>query len=107
MNSKQKGNRGEREFAALCRDNGIKQAQRGQQFSGGYDSPDIKGIDFHVEVKRVERLNISAAMKQSICDCEDKAVPIVAHRRNREEWLISMRAVDWFKMYHRTKDEQK
>jgi len=102
MNSKRKGCQGEREFAALCREHGIN-AQRGQQFSGGYDTPDVKGIDgYHIEVKRVERLNVNEAMKQSVRDCESKAIPIVAHRRNREPWLITMLADDWFKMYHLT-----
>jgi len=97
MNSKRKGCQGEREFAALCREHGIESAERGQQFCGGYDSPDVKGIPgYHVEVKRVEKLNINEAMKQSIRDSEGKAIPIVAHRRNREEWLITMRATDWF-----------
>ena len=59
MNSKQKGGRGEREFATLCRVEGYGNAHRGQQFQGGIDSPDVKGLPgVHVEVKRVERLNI-------------------------------------------------
>ena len=100
MNSKRKGCGGEREFAALCREYGIADAQRGQQFQGGIDSPDVKGLPgVHVEVKRVERLNIGEAMKQSIRDCEGRSVPIVAHRRNREEWYITMRAADWFVLY--------
>lgn len=100
MNSKLKGGRGEREFAALCRDEGYDDVQRGQQFSGGVDSPDVKGLPhIHVEVKRVERLNIHDAMQQSIRDSEGKAIPIVAHRRNREGWYITMRAVDWFSLY--------
>lgn len=67
MNSKRKGCAGEREFASLCRDNGITDAQRGQQFQGGIDSPDVKGLPgVHVEVKRVERLNIQAVIEQSI-----------------------------------------
>ena len=43
MNSKNKGCRGEREFAALCRENGFEEARRGQQFKGG--SALIKGCD--------------------------------------------------------------
>ena len=59
MNSKLKGGRGEREFAALCRDEGYEDTKRGQQFQGGADSPDVKGLPgIHIEVKRVERLNI-------------------------------------------------
>ena len=100
MNSKRKGCAGEREFAALCREHGIDTAQRGQQFSGGIDSPDVKGLPgVHVEVKRVEKLNVLEAMDQSIRDAAEQAVPIVAHRRNRSPWLITMRAADWFEMY--------
>ena len=100
MNSKLKGGRGEREFASLCRDEGYD-THRGQQFQGGIDSPDVKGLPgIHVEVKRVEKLNIHAAMSQSIRDCAELALPIVAHRRNRDGWLITMRAGDWFKLYH-------
>lgn len=100
MNSKRKGCAGEREFAALCRDNGIAEAARGQQFKGGYDSPDVKGVPgVHVEVKRVERLNIGEAMQQAIRDSEGKTVPIVAHRRNRAPWMITMLADDWFQLY--------
>jgi len=100
LNSKQKGGRGEREFASMCREEGYNKAQRGQQFSGGVDSPDVKGLPgIHVEVKRVERLNIHEAMQQSIKDSGDKAIPVVAHRRNRDDWLITMRAVDWFRLY--------
>jgi len=100
MNSKQKGGRGEREFASLCRYEGYDDAQRGQQFKGGSDSPDVKGLPgVHVEVKRVERLNIHEAMQQSIRDSEGHALPIVAHRRNRDKWMITMQAEDWFTLY--------
>lgn len=100
MNSKLKGGRGEREFASLCRDEGYDDVQRGQQFQGGIDSPDVKGLPgVHIEVKRVERLNIHEAMRQSVRDSEGKAVPIVAHRRNRDDWLITMKASDWFALY--------
>ena len=99
MNSKQKGGRGEREWAAFCREHGFTEARRGQQFAGGIDSPDVVGIPgVHQEVKRVESLNIHKAMEQAIRDSEGKAVPIVAHRRNREEWLVTMRAEDFMEM---------
>jgi hypothetical protein len=100
LNSKRKGCAGEREFAALCRDHGITNAARGQQFKGGIDSPDVKGLNgIHVEVKRVEKLNVLEAMQQAIRDSDGQAVPIVAHRRNRSPWLITMLAADWFKLY--------
>ena len=100
MNSKAKGGRGEREFAALCRYEGYDGARRGRQFQGGVDSPDVKGLPgIHVEVKRTERLNIHEAMTQAVRDCNGQALPIVAHRRNRDGWMITMRAADWFSLY--------
>jgi Holliday junction resolvase len=94
-NSRAKGARGERELAAFLRKHG-HEARRGQQFSGSPDSPDvvhsIPGI--HIECKRVEKLNIHTAMKQASEDCGDD-VPVVCHKRNRGEWLITMRLEDY------------
>lgn len=97
MNSKRKGKRGELEFARFCREQGYD-VRRGQQYNGleGEDVVGLPGI--HVEVKRVERLNIYDAIAQSKRDARGK-IPIVAHRRNNCEWLITMRAEDWFKLY--------
>ena len=100
LNSKDKGGRGEREWSSFCRGHGFDDARRGTQFKGGYDSPDCVGLPgIHQEVKRVERLNIHEAMKQSVRDSEGKAFPIVAHRRNREQWLVTMLADDWMEIY--------
>jgi hypothetical protein len=97
MNSKRKGKRGELDFAKFCREQGYD-VRRGQQYNGleGEDVVGLPGI--HVEVKRVERLNIYDAITQSKRDAQGK-IPIVAHRRNNCEWLITMRAEDWFKLY--------
>ena len=100
MNSKAKGNRGEREWSEFCRSEGFLDARRGTQYKGGYDSPDVIGLPgIHQEIKRVEKLNIHDAMKQSERDSEGKAIPIVAHRRNREKWLVTMRAEDFMRIY--------
>ena len=99
INSREKGKAGEREFAALCRKHGFENARRGQQFSG-IEGKDVVGLEgIHIEVKRVERLNIDKAMKQSIEDSKEGEIPIVAHRKNRETWKVTMRAEDWFEMY--------
>ena len=94
-NSRQKGARGEREWAAELRRLGFDGARRGQQFSGSPDSPDVAdGIPgTHPEVKRVERLNLQDAMDQAVRDAGD-AIPYVAHRRNRSDWLVTLRASD-------------
>ena len=90
MNSKQKGKRGELEFSAFLRDRGIE-ARRGQQFSGGDNSPDvvhsIPGI--HFEVKRCERSTPYEWLLQAAADSGSK-VPIVAHRQNNRDWIAIM-----------------
>ena len=67
MNSRQKGARGERLWRDQLRENGWD-ARRGQQFSGGAESPDVvcESLGWlHQEVKCVERLNIEDAMAQA------------------------------------------
>lgn len=100
-NSRQKGARGEREWAEYLRAAGID-ARRGQQFSGSPDSPDVvTALDdhFHAEVKRVEQLSIHVAMEKAEADCgEGSRMPYVAHRRNGKPWLVTMRACDWVEM---------
>jgi Holliday junction resolvase len=95
MNSREKGKRGEREWATYLTDLGFE-ARRGQQFHGGPESPDIRGgIDgTHAEVKRVERLLLHVAMEQAVNEAGAGEVPYVASRRNRGEWLVTIRACD-------------
>jgi len=104
MNSRNKGKVGEREFAALLREHGFD-ARRGQQFSGSPDSPDVVSDALawlHVEVKRVQNLNLADACAQAEGDCGRGAPAghkkpwIVAHRRNHAPWLITMRAETFF-----------
>lgn len=98
VNSRQKGACGEREFAKFVRDRGFD-AYRGRQFHGRDDAPDIVTAGplggIHWEIKRVQNLNIEAAMSQAKRDCGSK-VPMVAHRKNGEEWKITLSADDFF-----------
>lgn len=97
MNSRCKGAVGEREFAKICRSYGYN-CRRGQQYNGleGEDVVGLPGI--HVEVKRVERLNLYDAMGQSKRDAKGK-IPIVVHRKNNCKWLVTMELEDWFFVY--------
>lgn len=104
MNSRTKGKVGEREFASLLREHGYD-ARRGQQFSGSPDSPDVVSDALawlHIEVKRVQNLNLTDACVQAEGDCGRGAPAghkkpwIVAHRRNHAPWLITMRAETFF-----------
>lgn len=95
INSRNKGKVGEREWAEQLRTLFGCDARRGVQFAGGPDSPDVVGgwPNTHAEVKRVESLNIHKAMAQAVADAAGK-VPYVAHRRNRGEWLVTVRVND-------------
>lgn len=100
MNSKQKGARGEREWASFCRDQGYE-ARRTAQYCGNTgEASDVVGLPgIHIEVKRVERLNLDDAMSQAIRDSQELKIPIVAHRKNNSPWLVTMRAEEWFELY--------
>lgn len=101
VNSRRKGAVGEREIAKYLRDHGFTEARRGQQFKGGADSPDVVGLTgFHIEVKRAERLDLNAAMEQSIRDCGENETPIVVHRRNNDYWKVTMRLDDFMEVIH-------
>jgi hypothetical protein len=92
INGKRKGKAGELEFAKFCRERLGIGARRGQQYNG-LDGEDVK-VDvpnLHIEVKRVEKLNVAEAMKQAERDAGVN-VPVVAHRRNRHPWLLTIKA---------------
>ena len=102
INSKRKGKVGELEVVNLLKENGLT-ARRTQQFSGKADGTsdvlceELK--DFHIEVKRDEHLNIERAMKQSIRGSEmESTIPTVFHRKNKEQWKVTMRLEDWLKL---------
>ena len=99
MNSRAKGKVGEREFAALLRAEGFD-ARRGQQFSGGADSPDVVSDALgwlHIEVKRTQALNLADACAQAEGDSAGKPW-IVAHRRNHAPWLVTLTAETFFRL---------
>ena len=98
LNSREKGKRGEREWAQVCRNHGYD-ARRGQQFCGADGSADVVGVPgFHMEVKRNEHLNLFDAVRQSVSDAREEEIPVVCHRKNNTEWLVTMRAEDWFEV---------
>lgn len=100
INSKKKGAKGEREFAALCREQGYDCRRTSQYCGQTGDASDVVGLPgLHIEVKRVERLNIEEAMSQARRDAKSDEIPIVAHRRNNCRWLVTMDAESWFEIY--------
>jgi hypothetical protein len=45
--------------------------------------------DYHVEVKRDERMSVDAMLRQAQRDC-GKRIPVLAWRRNRGKWMVAM-----------------
>lgn len=100
--SQRKGAGGERELCELLQQAGYPVERGGSMTFGSI--ADIVGLPrVHIECKRVERLNLSEAMRQAIRDSERfrDGWPCVFHRKSREEWLVSMRLSDWLKLYGR------
>ena len=104
--SREKGKRGEREWAQFCRDRGFLEVRRGVQYNGleGEDCVNLPGV--HQEVKREEQLNVDKALAQAVRDAAPGTVPIVAHRKNAERsqdraarfyrgWKVTLRAEDF------------
>ena len=97
--ARNRGANGERELAGLIRDTWGYPVRRGYVF---HHESDLVGLDgIHPEVKRVEKLNIHKAMSQAIEEAQkrDDGLPIVFHRRDRGEWLVTMRLEDWMDLY--------
>lgn len=99
MNSRNKGAVGERELANILREYGYE-ARRGQQFSGANGDADVVGLPgVHIECKRVERLNLDAAMDQAVRDAREGEIPAVFHRRNRQDWKVTLQLDDFVRLY--------
>lgn len=98
-NSRAKGARGERELSNLLKSHGFN-TRRGQQYCGTNGDADVVGLDgIHIEVKRVEKLNLYNAMEQAKQDKKENEKPTVFHRKDRSEWMVTMTFEDWMELY--------
>ena len=97
---KRNGSAGERELANKLKEYGYN-CRRTQQFCGNTgQADDVVGLNYiHIECKRVERLNIDEAIEQAVRDTKDNKFPTVFHRKNRKDWLVTMKLDDWIKLY--------
>ncbi|MBR6840162.1 MAG: hypothetical protein IKM82_06180, partial [Oscillospiraceae bacterium] len=90
----------ERELAAVLTGYGYE-IKRGGSMSFG-EVPDLVGLPgVHIEVKRVERLNVPEAMQQAVKDSVRfrDGMPALFHRRNRQPWLVTLRLEDFMQLY--------
>jgi len=101
LNSRNKGAAGERELAGKLRKYGYE-CRRGQQYCGSNGDADVVGLPgIHIECKRVEKLNLYDALDQSVRDAKENEMPAVFHKKNRRDWLVTMRIEDFMKIYGR------
>lgn len=98
-NGKRKGKEGELELARKLKEYGYD-AKRSVQYNGKDGQADVIGLkDIHVEVKRVEKLNIYDAIAQAKRDAKNGDKPTVFHRKNRCNWLVTMELDSFMELY--------
>lgn len=101
--SREKGKRGEREWASLCQEQGYDCNRTAQNRGKTGDAGDVEGLPhIHIEVKRTENLRLYDALAQAKRDAEANGegnLPIVAHRKNNCPWVVIMDARDFFEIY--------
>lgn len=97
MNSKQKGNRGERELANILKKDFGLTARRSQQFCGNAGDEDVKCEElkrWFIECKRVQQLNLHDAMEKAVKQCPLGKIPVIIHRKNGKKWLATFELSD-------------
>lgn len=102
INSKQKGARFERKLAALFREYGYDDSRRTAQYCGNTgDASDVVGLPgIHVEAKHQERMQLYDWIDQAKRDSKGTGnIPVVFHKKNNAEILVSMRFEDFMEMY--------
>lgn len=100
--SQAKGRRGELELSRVLQGHGYD-VRPGDPLNYGTE-PDLVGLPMvHVEVKRRENVNLSAALDQAAADAEKfrDGLPAVFHRKNRESWRVTMLLSDWLQLYQK------
>lgn len=101
INSKAKGARFERQLASILRDQGYE-ARRTAQYCGNTgDASDVVGLPgIHIEAKHQERMQLYDWMEQAKRDSNTTGnMPVVFHKKNNAEILVTMRLDDFFTLY--------
>lgn len=101
--SKRKGKIGELEVVNLLKAAGFKNAHRTAQYKGKTgQAGDVEGLPgIHIEVKRVERLNLKKAYEQAVNDSKENGnneIPAVFHRGSYEPWMVTLSLQDFLEL---------
>ncbi|MEK6327490.1 MAG: hypothetical protein AABM66_08215 [Actinomycetota bacterium] len=89
--SRRKGARGELEVVELLRAAGFTSARRnfGSGSAGGGDIAGGPG-GIHLEIKRGRRIDLPGAVRQAELEAQPHETPVVAHRRDGEDWNATL-----------------
>lgn len=104
INSKQKGKRGELELVHEFRKYGYETA-RSVQYNGKAEDgqPDVVGLKgIHVECKYTNAFRLYNAIRQAKNDTAATGrdeLPVVFHRKSREDWVAIMPLDAFFTLY--------
>lgn len=96
INSRSKGKRGELDLCRALREVMGWTVRRSQQFCGKAGDADLlvdEAPDLFVECKLVQKLNVPAVMRVAVEQAKGQ-LPLLCHRRDREEWLVTLRLSD-------------
>ena len=104
VNSKQKGARFERLLASKFRDYGYSDARRTAQYCGNTgDASDVVGLPhIPIEAKHQERMQLYDWMAQAKRDAtagNEGRLPVVFHKKNNADILVTMTFDDWMQIY--------
>lgn len=92
---REKGKVGERELSKELTRLFGEHCRRSVQFCGDAGDSDVVGLEgLFIESKRVQRLNVPAAVEKAVEQCPAGEIPIVCHRANRQPWLVTLRLDD-------------
>ncbi len=100
--SQRKGRRGEIELCHVLNDYGYD-VKAGRTVSFGTE-PDLYGLPgVHIECKRREQTDISAALRQASADAAKfgDGIPVVFTRGNRQRWRVVMELDSFMELYRR------
>lgn len=88
-------------MATLFRDAGFPCERTSRGVAQSADVAGVRGLS--IEVKRQEHLNIWACMAQSISQA-GRRIPVLYFRRDRSEWLVTLRHKDFIQLYQDSYD---
>lgn len=108
--SREKGKRGERWLANYLKERGYD-ARRSAQFCGKTgDAADVVGLaEIHLECKWQEKVQIRLWYEQAKRDAEASGkgdIPVVVHKRSREEPLVTLSLDDFMKLYEKGQNHE-